>query len=62
MNGPCLEIILHSNTINNFSSIQKEGFECDLNAVYHSKFPELFLGRVFFIQVRMRYYVELDIL
>ena len=34
----------YSNTIDNFSSIHKEGFERDLNAVYHSKFPELFLA------------------
>ena len=59
-----------SNTIDSFSSIHKEGFERDLNAVYHSKFPELFLAveipsRVLFIQrfsERMRYYVWLDIL
>ena len=59
-----------SNTIDNFSSILKEGFERDLSAVYHSKFPELFLAveipsRLFFIQrfsERMRYYVGLDIL
>ena len=35
-------IIIYSNTIDNFSSIHKEGFERDLNAVYHSKCPELF--------------------
>ena len=38
-----------------FSSIHKEGFERDLTAVYHSKFPELFLAveipsRVFSMQ------------
>ena len=55
------------NTIDNLSSIHKEGFERDLNAVYHSKFAELFLAleipyRVFFIQrflVRMRYLLGL---
>ena len=62
--------ISDSNTIDNFSSIHNEGFERDLNAIYHTKFPELFLAveiatRVFFIQrflVRMRYYIGLDIL
>ena len=60
----------YSNTIDIFSSIHKEGFERDLNAVYHFKFPEIFLAveipsRVFFIQrfsELMRYYVGIDIL
>ena len=42
--GKLLNMISDSNTIDNFSSIHKEGFERDLNAVYHSKFPELFLA------------------
>ena len=67
---PKFKLITDSNTIDNFLSIHKAGFERDLNAEYHSNFPELFLAveilsRVFFIQrfsERLRYYVGLDIL